>query len=97
MWIVANQLKGVLKFPGLGVEIPPEGQFDLDAVGRDKAEASSQIKLALDSGYLRTVRRTIMLDETELARLIEERIRSIKANLVTEINDIYKEQPTART
>ena len=36
MWIVSNQLKGVLKFPALGLEVAPEGEADLDTLGREK-------------------------------------------------------------
>lgn len=90
MWIVANQLKGILKFPGLGIEIPPEKQVDLDTLGREKAEASGQLKLAFDQGYLRTLRKTLQLDETEVNRMIEERIHSIKASLVSELSGLYR-------
>jgi hypothetical protein len=95
MWIVVNQLKGVLKFPGLGIEIPPENQMDLDTLGRERAEASKQIKLALDQGYLRTTRKTIMLDESEVDRMIEERINSIKSNLVNEISELSRQNSDA--
>lgn len=90
MWIVANQLKGLLRFPGLDLEIPPEKQADLDLLGREKAEASTQIRLALEQGYLRTVRKTLMLEESEVNRMIEERIHSIKASLVSEINGLVR-------
>ena len=90
MWIVANQLKGVLKFPSLGIELPPEKDLDLDTIGREKAEASGQLKLAIDSGYLKTVRKTMHLDESEVQRMIEERISSIKASLVNELNGLYR-------
>ncbi len=90
MWIVANQLKGVLRFPGFDLELQPAQEADLDALGRERAEGSSQIKLALDSGYLRTVRKTLMLDESEVNRMIEERITSIKANLVSEIHSLVR-------
>ena len=90
MWIVANQLKGVLKFPGLGIEVPPEKNVDLDTLGREKAEASGQLKLAIDQGYLKTVRKTVQLDETEVNRMIEERITSIRATLVSELSGLYR-------
>lgn len=90
MWIVANQLKGVLKFPGLGIELAPEKNVDLDTLGREKAEASGQLKLAFDQGYLKTVRKTVQLDENEVNRMIEERITSIKASLVSELSGFYR-------
>ena len=90
MWIVANQLKGVLKFPGLGIEIAPEKDLDLDTLGREKAEGSSQLKLAIDQGYLRTVRKTVQLDEAEVNRMIEERITSIRATLVSELSGLCR-------
>ena len=93
MWIAANQLKGVLKFPGLGIEVPPEKNVDLDTLGREKAEASGQLKLAIDQGYLKTVRKTVQLDETEVNRMIEERILSIKASLVSELSGLCRPDP----
>jgi hypothetical protein len=90
MWIVANQLKGVLKFPSLGIELSPEKHLDLDTLGRDKAESSGQLKLAIDQGYLKTIRKTVQLDESEVNRMIEERIHSIKASLVHELNGLYR-------
>jgi hypothetical protein len=93
MWIVANQLKGVIRFPSLGVEIPPDGEFDLDGIGREKAEASTQLKLALDNAYVKTVRKTVMIEESDLQKLIEERIAQIRQNLVSEIGAMV--QPRA--
>jgi hypothetical protein len=90
MWIVANQLKGVLKFPGLSIDLHPEQQIDLDTLGRERAEASAQLKLALEQGYLRTIRKTLMLDEAEVSRMIEDRIHSIKASLVSEISGLSR-------
>ena len=90
MWIVANQLKGILKFPGFGLEIAPEQHFDLDTLGREKAEASEQLKLAIDLGYLKTLRKTLMLDESDVNRMIEERIHSIKESLVSEISGMAR-------
>jgi hypothetical protein len=91
MWIVANQLKGVLRFPGLSIELQPDQQVDLDTLGRERAEASVQVKLALEQGYLRTVRKTLMLDESEVNRMIEDRIHSIKASLVSEISGLNRQ------
>jgi hypothetical protein len=91
MWIVANQLKGVLRFPGFSLELQPEQQIDLDTLGRERAEASTQLKVALDQGYLRTVRKTLMLDESEVNRMIEDRIHSIKASLVNEISGLSRQ------
>jgi hypothetical protein len=93
MWIVANQLKGVLKFPGLGFEVPPEKQFDLDTLGREKVEASTQLRLAIDQGYLLTLRKSVLLNEGEVNRMIEERIHAIRASLVTEINGLVRTDP----
>ena len=90
MWIVANQLQGVLKFPGLGLEVPPEKPIDLDTLGREKAEASAQLRLAMDLGYLKTIRKTVQLDEDEVNRMIEERIHSIKASLVSELSGLCR-------
>lgn len=57
MWIVRNLLRGTLTFRGLDISIPPKGEIDLDAVlGRARAEASNQVAVAFEEGYLQTVR-----------------------------------------
>ena len=89
MWIVKNELKGVLKFPGLDLEISPGGETDLDALGREKAEASGQIRIAIENEYLRTVRKAVMMDESEMEKIIEERVASIKEKLLCELNEYY--------
>lgn len=89
MWIVKNELKGRVRFPGLGIEISPEGEFDLDTVGRERVEASTQLKLTLDQHYLRTVRKTVTMEESDLEKMIESRVATIKEKLVKEINALY--------
>ncbi len=55
MWIVKNSLRATLSFRGLGVQIPSGAEFDLDAIGRDTAEQSPQVVVALEEGYLQNV------------------------------------------
>jgi hypothetical protein len=55
MWIVKNSLRATLSFRGLGVSIPSGAEFDLDAIGRDTAEQSPQVVVALEEGYLTNV------------------------------------------
>jgi len=55
MWIVKNSLRATLSLRGLGVSIPSGAEFDLDAVGRDTAEHSPQVAVAIEEGYLANV------------------------------------------
>jgi hypothetical protein len=55
MWIVKNSLRATLSLRGLGVQIPSGAEFDLDAVGRDTAEQSPQVAVAIEEGYLTNV------------------------------------------
>jgi hypothetical protein len=55
MWIVKNLLRGTLRFPGLEVSIPPRQEFDLDTIGRRRAETSNQLLVAFEEGYLQNV------------------------------------------
>lgn len=89
MWIVKNELKGVLRFPGLELEIPPGEERDLDVLGRERVEASGQIRVALENEYLRTIRKSVMIDESQLEKIIDERVAGIKAKLVSEVNELY--------
>lgn len=57
MWIVKNLLRGTLKFSGLGIEIPPRQEFDLDSIGREVAEHSNQLIVAFEEGYLLNVQK----------------------------------------
>ncbi len=89
MWIVKNELKGRVRFPGLELEFPPEGEVDLDTIGRTRAENSQQLKLAFDNQYLRTIRKTVTLEETDLGRMIDGRVAGIRKKLVGEIEKFY--------
>jgi hypothetical protein len=55
MWIVKNSLRATINLRGLGVQIPAGAEFDLDAIGRDTAEKSPQVAVAIEEGYLRNV------------------------------------------
>ena len=55
MWIVKNSLRATVSLRGLGVSIPAGAEFDLDAVGRDTAEQSPQVAVAIEEGYLKNV------------------------------------------
>jgi hypothetical protein len=55
MWIVKNLLRGTLTFRGLGISISPKADYDLDQLGRQRAETSNQVLVAFEEGYLQTV------------------------------------------
>ncbi|MBX3471934.1 MAG: hypothetical protein KF878_34205 [Planctomycetes bacterium] len=55
MWIVRNALRATLSLRGLGVTIPSGQEFDLDGLGRDRVEASNQVQVAFEEGYLENV------------------------------------------
>ena len=55
MWIVKNESAEPLAFPELGVEVPGKEYLDLDAQGRDKAEAAESVRSAIARGVLRSV------------------------------------------
>src|SRR5262245_54351736 len=55
MWLVKNRLKATLTLRGLNVTIRSGDQFDLDGLGRDKAEGSNQVQVAFEEGYLENV------------------------------------------
>lgn len=55
MWLVKNRLRATISFRGLEVSIPAGEQFDLDALGRNRAETSNQIQVAFEEGYLENV------------------------------------------
>lgn len=55
MWIVRNTLKATVTLRGLDVSIPAGDQFDLDSIGRDRAEGSNQIQVAFEEGYFENV------------------------------------------
>jgi hypothetical protein len=37
------------------VQIPPGSEFDLDGIGRDRAETSNQVQVAFEEGYLENI------------------------------------------
>ena len=57
MWIVKNLLKGTLLVEDLKLKIAAGDYFDLDAVGREKADASESLNLAFQEGYVQTIKK----------------------------------------
>lgn len=55
MWIVKNELRATVTLRGLGVSIEAGEEFDLDAIGRETAEKSPQVLVALEEGYISNV------------------------------------------
>lgn len=55
MWMVKNVLRGTICVNDLNIRIPPKEYFDLDSVGRARAEASRQLRLAFEEGYLQNI------------------------------------------
>lgn len=55
MWIVRNALRATLTLRGLGISIPAGQEHDLDGMGREVAEASNQVQVAFEEGYLENV------------------------------------------
>ena len=57
-WIVQNMCEGPLCITDVGITMNGKGQLrDLDLIGRDNAERSNDIKLLLQKGFVRTVRK----------------------------------------
>lgn len=56
-WIVMNAGQGPLCINELGINLTGKQHFDLDMIGRANAERSNEVKLALQKGWLQTVRK----------------------------------------
>lgn len=97
MWIVKNSLRATLSLRGLGVSIPAGSEFDLDAVGRDTAEQSPQVVVALEEGYLQNVFKaardgnattTIVGQAPDLSGLVTSKdFESFKQQFLTELRN----------
>ncbi len=90
MWIVRNLLRGTLTFRGIGISIAPKGEYDLDALGRARAEGSNQIAVAFEEGYLANVFKDSMpgggTGEPLLTdRRFDEGLERFKASILGEI------------
>ena len=57
MWIVRNILRGTLQISDLNIKIPAREYYDLDQVGRQAAQNSTQLKLAFAEGYLQNIKK----------------------------------------
>lgn len=95
MWIVRNTLRGTLTFRGLGLSIAPGGEVDIDALGRERAEASNQIQVAFEEGYLQTVSKDSPTGRqhsgpsvAEIESALDDRLASFKASLKDELQEL---------
>ncbi len=90
MWIVRNLLRGTLTFRGLGVSIAAKAEFDLDTLGRERAEQSNQVQVAFEEGYLVTVRKhdgvSVGDHDGASAAVIDERLAGFKESMKAELN-----------
>lgn len=94
MWLVRNTLRGILTLRGLGVSLPPSGELDLDRIlGRETAEASNQVAVALEEGYLQTVAKRDGAggdapDADAIGSALEARLESFKRSLREELSTL---------
>ncbi|MCA8921105.1 MAG: hypothetical protein KDD82_04810 [Planctomycetes bacterium] len=66
MWMVKNTLRATLTFRGLDLSIPAGATYDLDALGRERAESSNQVLVAFEEGYLENVHKAARVESDRL-------------------------------
>jgi hypothetical protein len=59
MWIVKNESSAPLILPELRIEIAAKEYLDLDAHGRERAEAAESVSAALTRGTFRTISKQV--------------------------------------
>jgi hypothetical protein len=95
MWIVKNVLRGSIAIEDLRIKIPAKDYFDLDKVGRDRAEASKQLKLALEEGYLQNVKKQD--PGANEAVIVKEETRSEIKTRIEELRQVILNAPDKET
>lgn len=66
MWLVKNTLRATLTFRGLELSIPAGETYDLDSLGRERAETSNQVLVAFEEGYLENVHKAARVESDRL-------------------------------
>ena len=56
-WIIHCEMEGLLCLSDIGATLRKGQQWDLDVIGRENAERSSDVKVALNKGWIREVRK----------------------------------------
>jgi hypothetical protein len=95
MWIVKNVLRGSIQIEDLKVKIPAKDYFDLDKIGRERAEGSRQLKLAMEEGYLQNVKKQD--PGTNEAVLVKEETRSEIKTRIEELRQVILKSPDKDT
>ncbi|MBI2919618.1 MAG: hypothetical protein HYY18_00875 [Planctomycetes bacterium] len=95
MWIVKNVLRGSIAIEDLKVRIPAKDYFDLDKIGRERAEQSRQLKLALEEGYLQNVKKQD--PGSNEAVLVKEETRSEIKTKIDELRQVILKSPDKET
>ncbi|NUN47295.1 MAG: hypothetical protein HUU15_00520 [Candidatus Brocadiae bacterium] len=95
MWIVKNVLRGSIQIEDLKVKIPAKDYFDLDKIGRERAEQSRQLKLAMEEGYLQNVKKSD--PGTNEAVLVKEETRSEIKSKIEELRAAIVKSPDKET
>ena len=95
MWIVKNVLRGSIHIEDLKIKVPAKDYFDLDKIGRERAEQSSQLKLALEEGYLQNVKKQD--PGSSEAILVKEETRSEIKTKIDELRQVILKSPDKDT
>ncbi|MCE9580932.1 MAG: alpha-helical pore-forming toxin family protein, partial [Planctomycetes bacterium] len=95
MWIVKNVLRGSIQIEDLKVKIPAKDYFDLDKIGRERAEGSRQLKLAMEEGYLQNVKKQD--PGTNETVLVKEETRSEIKSRIEELRQVILKSPDKDT
>ncbi len=97
MWIVKNLLRGTLTLRGMDVSIPPKGEFDLDTIGREKAESSNQVLVAFEEGYLQNVFKDQSAPAGGLdAGQLDDKLASFREQIMAELKAAMPQLPEAK-
>jgi len=73
MWIIKNNTVGILLIEDLGIELKHGETFDLDLLGRDKAESSIIVAILVNKGALEIVSKdSVLHDNIDLDSIIHK-------------------------
>jgi len=67
MWKIRNNTGGILIIDDLGIDLKPRQEFDLDLLGRDKSEDSSNLAVLLDKNAIEILHKDVIAKRSDIS------------------------------
>jgi hypothetical protein len=93
MWRIRNETDGLIMIEDLNITLKPKQEFDLDFLGREKAENSSQLAVFINKGIIKLITKEEIkkessnetINQNEINKIIQDSVDNLVNSLTTNL------------